>query len=520
MASPFHLPAASAAGGQPRMSPHVQQHWQDCPPQWGGLPTPGGTPPPAFAAAAAAGTPPVFFTEAALTLDSPSSSGSPGHGGYSTHGPSPLSQPPPYYGQQHPAQHVAQHPPPPPPAHPATHQLQQLEQHNAELLRCCAQLQARLEATEQQMQAQAQTQQSAQHSQASPAGSVAGGSRSSQQEQQARPTPGRSRSALPSEELDPEERALLQRRLSAKQREAEAAAAALAAAQAATAQREGELEAERARAAALADEVARWKDECTQREKEARTLAQRLEAATAQCGLLDDSVAALKKKAGELSTALAQRDVAVRGLQDRLRSLQGSEGSRERQLDVLHAELEAARGERDATRREAAALQAENAELQAEVRRLDAAVHQARKEQAAALRSGSRDLELIAAAPPQRTSSVADGYGGPSFAPPPPAGAAHGQLPAGYAGGFGGSPFATEDTLQSMLQQTQALEDRLLKLNAERNELEAESARMPTHTTGRTQQERRRRAEVEGRLEEINKECSSIRLQLRRLGVK
>jgi septal ring factor EnvC (AmiA/AmiB activator) len=71
-----------------------------------------------------------------------------------------------------------------------------------------------------------------------------------------------------------------------------------------------------------------------------------------------------------------------------------------------------------------------------------------------------------------------------------------------------------------MLQQTQALEDRLLKLNAERNELEAESARMPTHTTGRTQQERRRRAEVEGRLEEINKECSSIRLQLRRLGVK
>lgn len=127
--------------------------------------------------------------------------------------------------------------------------------------------------------------------------------------------------------------------------------------------------------------------------------------------------------------------------------------------------------------------------------------------------------------------------------------------------------------MQSMLRQTQALEDRLLQLNGERNELEAESARMPTHTTGRTQQvgalagltwaggramrhcsahkcsqpvrwralvracsraltlrpstcatmtlqERRRRAEVEGRLEEINKECSSIRLQLRRLGVK
>ena len=129
----------------------------------------------------------------------------------------------------------------------------------------CPHPQARLEATEQQLQAQAEAAQlSAQQSQASPAAFVAGASRSSQQEQAARSASGRSRSALPSEELDPEERALLQRRLSAKQREAEAAAAALAAAQAATAQREGELEAERARAAALADEVARWKDECAQ----------------------------------------------------------------------------------------------------------------------------------------------------------------------------------------------------------------------------------------------------------------
>lgn len=306
----FHLPAASA-GTQPRMSPQVMQHWQDCPPQWGGLPPPGGAAPPAFAAAFAAGvagTPPVFCTEAALTLDSPSSSDSPGRGGaYGIHGPSPLSQPPTYYG--HPAQQVAQHPKPPA-AHPAAHQLQHLEQKNADLMRCCAQLQAgasitqavdcqesgpwvldcvwsarsvavchstsplrcaftpllqaRLEATEQQLQAKAEAQHSAQHSQASPSGSVAGASGSSQQEQPARSTPGRSCSAFPGEELDPEERALLQRRLSAKQREAEAAAAALAAAQAATVQREGELEAERARAAALADEVAHWKDECSQ----------------------------------------------------------------------------------------------------------------------------------------------------------------------------------------------------------------------------------------------------------------
>lgn len=45
-------------------------------------------------------------------------------------------------------------------------------------------------------------------------------------------------------------------------------------------------------------------------------------------------------------------------------------------------------------------------------------------------------------------------------------------------------------SLQDMLARTQALEDRLLSLNAEKNELEAESARMPSHTTGRTLQVR------------------------------
>ena len=39
-----------------------------------------------------------------------------------------------------------------------------------------------------------------------------------------------------------------------------------------------------------------------------------------------------------------------------------------------------------------------------------------------------------------------------------------------------------------MLARTQALEGRLLALKAERNELEAESARMPSHTAGRTLQ--------------------------------
>lgn len=133
MEAAFQFPHHS--GAQPRLSP--QPHWQmERPPQWGGLATPGGhlpPPPPAFAAAGAGTTPPVFYTEAALTLDSPSSSGSPGHGGYGMHGPSPLGHPPPYGLQQHPPQ--------PPPAPHDARQLLQLEQQNADLLHCCAELQ-------------------------------------------------------------------------------------------------------------------------------------------------------------------------------------------------------------------------------------------------------------------------------------------------------------------------------------------------------------------------------------------
>eukprot|EP00887_Chlorella_sp_A99_P003516 scaffold7.g3516.t1 len=99
------------------------------------------------------------------------------------------------------------------------------------------------------------------------------------------------------------------------------------------------------------------------------------------------------------------------------------------------------------------------------------------------------------------------------------------------------SPFGTERTLEEMLARTQALEERLTALAAERNDLQAEYSRMPTTTAGRTLQarsahshssmtcahvwvngERKRRAEVERRLEEIGKEQSSVRLQLKRLG--
>lgn len=63
---------------------------------------------------------------------------------------------------------------------------------------------------------------------------------------------------------------------------------------------------------------------CEQKERETRAIAQRLEAATTHGGLLDDTMAALKRQVGEMSTALAERDVAIRQLEDRLRTLQAS----------------------------------------------------------------------------------------------------------------------------------------------------------------------------------------------------
>jgi uncharacterized coiled-coil protein SlyX len=59
-----------------------------------------------------------------------------------------------------------------------------------------------------------------------------------------------------------------------------------------------------------------------QREKEVKSLAHKLEAASSHIGLLEDTVTALKKQGSEQGKVLAQRDVAVRGLEDRLRALQ------------------------------------------------------------------------------------------------------------------------------------------------------------------------------------------------------
>ena len=70
-----------------------------------------------------------------------------------------------------------------------------------------------------------------------------------------------------------------------------------------------------------------------------------------------------------------------------------------------------------------------------------------------------------------------------------------------------------------MIQASQDLEDKLMKLNQEKAELEAEYARMPSHA-GRNLKERRRKSDIESRFENLDHEVNSIRLHLKKLGLK
>ncbi len=67
------------------------------------------------------------------------------------------------------------------------------------------------------------------------------------------------------------------------------------------------------------------------------------------------------------------------------------------------------------------------------------------------------------------------------------------------------------------MQRTKEREDALMRLMMERNEVSCEFAKMPTHG-GRSIAERRRKAELEARLEAIDRDASTLRLQLKRLG--
>ncbi len=72
---------------------------------------------------------------------------------------------------------------------------------------------------------------------------------------------------------------------------------------------------------------------------------------------------------------------------------------------------------------------------------------------------------------------------------------------------------------QDLLARTGELESHLTRLVAEKAQLDAKTARTPPGN-GRTLADRRRRAEVESRTDELVREISSVRLQLKRLGVK
>lgn len=139
------------------------------------------------------------------------------------------------------------------------HYTQHLEQQNEELARQCRELQERLEAAAVSSPPAAAASTDREASPPPPPASVRRGSSRQQPGQRSTPPP-----SSQGDEPDRGEFEALQRRLAAKQREAEAAAAAAAAKQAQATAKEAELEQERGRAAELADEVARWKDECAQ----------------------------------------------------------------------------------------------------------------------------------------------------------------------------------------------------------------------------------------------------------------
>ena len=74
-------------------------------------------------------------------------------------------------------------------------------------------------------------------------------------------------------------------------------------------------------------------------------------------------------------------------------------------------------------------------------------------------------------------------------------------------------------SVQELLKLSRTLEGQLMQHNQEKAVLEAEYAKMPTHA-GRTLKERRRKAEIEGRLDQLHHDISAARLQLKQLGVK
>lgn len=109
----------------------------------------------------------------------------------------------------------------------------------------------------------------------------------------------------------------------------------------------------------------------------------------------------------------------------------------------------------------------------------------------------------------------------PAHTPPPPYGAPRGggapEAPKKSPAGDGPAPFATDLTLQDYMKRTQEVEARLMALSLEKSALESEFAKMPPNQ-GRTMAERKRKVELEARMDAVAKEISTHRLALKKMG--
>lgn len=156
--------------------------------------------------------------------------------------------------------------------------------------------------------------------------------------------------------------------------------------------------------------------------------------------------------------------------------------------------------------------------------------HQQQQQQVSAFAQAGPSLPPYAVSAPAGVASPGAGsygaYGG-SYSPGTTlGGAAAPTTPRGGGGGGGaldggvsfqeGTPYGTEMSVQQLMSRTKEVEDVLLHASQERDELESELARMPLGG-GRTLRQRERKEYVEARLDELRKQISSARMQIKRL---
>ena len=89
-----------------------------------------------------------------------------------------------------------------------------------------------------------------------------------------------------------------------------------------------------------------------------------------------------------------------------------------------------------------------------------------------------------------------------------------GRAAAAAAAASSARPFATADSLETWSSHVASAEARLMALSLERDQLEGELARMP-EGSGRTLEQRRKKANAEKRLDEVLKASSAARHQLK-----